>query len=248
MFSKTDKASIINYDEKNTKRIIKHRNPMMPKEPGIFNCLMVGPTGSGKTNVLLNMIFDFLSYDKIYIYANNIDQDVYVKLKDHLDKIAELNDLEGEDIYHFGTDLKAVIPINDMDRSKTNLVIFDDFVLSKDQSIIEDFWVRGRHKNCICFYLSQTYSGIPITIRRNTRIYLIWNVSRGRDISLIHSDVAPEMDIKTFKKLFYEAVRGRYDFLYIDRYEEPNKKYRRNFDGIMGSLPVSVESLEKLKL
>ena len=231
MFQNTGKASVINYDEKG-KKSVKHRNDLMPHNPGIFNAILCGPTGSGKTNALLNMIYDFLTYSKIYVYANNSDQAVYEKLKHHLDGIAEKNDLEPGDLYHFGSKLSEVVPLDQMDKSKVNIVIFDDFVLAKDQSIIEDYWVRARHKNCICFYLSQTYSGIPITIRRNTRLYMIWMASRGRDVGLIQSDVAPELDAKKFKKVFHEATKMPHNFLYVDRYAEPDKKYRTNFDGL----------------
>jgi hypothetical protein len=176
------------------------------------------------------MIYDFLTYGKIYVYANNSDQLVYEKLKQHLDGIAEKNDLDVSDVYHFRNKLSEVITVDDMYKSKVNIVIFYDFVLSKDQSMIEDYWVRERHKNCICFYLSQTYSGIPITIRRNTRLYMIWVVSRGRDVSLIQSDVAPELETKLFKQVFHQATMQPFNFLWVDRYAPPDKKFRRNFD------------------
>jgi hypothetical protein len=232
MFQTTNKASVINYDEKSRKSI-KHRNELMPHSPGIFNAILCGPTGSGKTNALLNMLYDFLTYNKVYIYANNGDQLVYEKLKQHLDGIAEKNDLEPSDLYHFGGKLSEVVPVDEMDKSKVNIVIFDDFVLSKNQDIIEEYYIRGRHKNCIVFYLSQTYSGIPITIRRNTRLYLLYAVSRGRDIGLIQSDVSPELDTKQFKKLFHQATMQPHSFLWVDRYATPDKKFRREFDGIL---------------
>lgn len=233
MFKDTGGAPIENYDVKTKKAPLKHRNEFMPKDPGIFNAIMCAPTGSGKTNTLLNMIFEYLYYDKLYLYANNAEQDVYVNLKKHFDSAAELRDWDPSELYHFGSSLKEVVPVDEMDRNKVNLVIFDDFVLAKDQSIIEDYWVRGRHKNCISIYLSQTYSGIPITIRRNTRIYMIWNVSRGRDIGLIWSDVGQELPKKEFTDIFYQVVREPYNFLYVDRNAKPEKKYRKNFDGIM---------------
>jgi hypothetical protein len=178
------------------------------------------------------MLYAYLHFEKMYVYAQNSDQGVYEKLKQHLDDIASKNDLEKGDSYHFGSKLSEVVPLDEMDKSKVNIVIFDDFVLAKDQSIIEEFFVRGRHKNCITIYLSQTYSGIPITIRRNTRLYMIWAVSRGRDVGLIQSDVAPELETKLFKKVFHDATKMPHSFLWVDRYAEPDKKFRQNFDGV----------------
>jgi len=37
-----------------------------------------------------------------------------------------------------------------------NLMIFDD-LLHQKQKQCEDFYVRGRHSNCYCLYLSQNY-------------------------------------------------------------------------------------------
>jgi len=47
-------------------------------------------------------------------------------------------------------------------------VIFYDFVLDrKHQDVIADYFVRGRHRNCSCIYISQSYYDIPKTIRLN---------------------------------------------------------------------------------
>ena len=48
-----------------------------------------------------------------------------------------------------------------------NLMIFDDLLLQK-QNKCEAYYVRGRHSNCDCFYLSQNYFKLPCqTIREN---------------------------------------------------------------------------------
>ena len=61
------------------------------------------------------MLYDMLTYNKIYVYANNSDQRVYEKLKEHLDGIAEKNDLEPSDLYHFGSKLTEVVPVDEME-------------------------------------------------------------------------------------------------------------------------------------
>ena len=45
------------------------------------NALIIGKTGSGKTNILLNLIAQNSIYEKIYIYNYNLD-DKYKWLKD----------------------------------------------------------------------------------------------------------------------------------------------------------------------
>jgi len=41
-----------------------------------------------------------------------------------------------------------------------SLVVFDDCVNIKQQSLIKDFYVRGRHKNISTLYLTQNYTKI----------------------------------------------------------------------------------------
>ena len=38
------------------------------------NCLIIGKTNSGKTNILMNSIAQNSIYEKIYIYTNNLDE------------------------------------------------------------------------------------------------------------------------------------------------------------------------------
>ena len=43
-----------------------------------FRMLICGPTGSGKTNALVHMLLkQLIYYDKVYLYAKNIDQKKY---------------------------------------------------------------------------------------------------------------------------------------------------------------------------
>ena len=42
--------------------------------------LICGPRGSGKTNTLMHKIYNLLYYDKIYLYAKNLEQSKYQNL------------------------------------------------------------------------------------------------------------------------------------------------------------------------
>ena len=53
----------------------RQREPYMPDQN--FRMLICGPSGCGKTNLLLNMILQLLHFDKVYLYAKNLDQSKY---------------------------------------------------------------------------------------------------------------------------------------------------------------------------
>ena len=155
MFKATNIAPVSNYDDKRKKPAVEHRNPAIPN--GVYNWILCGPTGCGKTNFFMNLLFDYLKFDYIYIYASSAaDQDVYIEVMRKLDDIANEYDKDPAEIYFFSNNLSDVKPIAALDKTKINLVVFDDFVVAKNQSVIEEYFVRGRHKNCISMYLSQT--------------------------------------------------------------------------------------------
>ena len=55
----------------------------------------------------------------------------------------------------------------DLNSEDKNLMIFDDLLLEK-QNKCECYYIRGRHSNVDCFYLSQNYFKPPRqTIREN---------------------------------------------------------------------------------
>ena len=62
-----------NGDNNNKKVDIKEHNPNWPEIPDhhSYRILIVGGSGSGKTNALLNLINHELDIDQIYLYAKD---------------------------------------------------------------------------------------------------------------------------------------------------------------------------------
>ena len=62
---------MINFDEYTNENIIEHNSkwPYIPDHP--YRILIVGGSGSVKTNALLNLISNQLDIDKIYLYAKD---------------------------------------------------------------------------------------------------------------------------------------------------------------------------------
>ena len=63
-------------------------------------------------------------------------------------------------------------PLNEYENST---VVFDDMLLSKQESNFELFFNRGRHKNIDIYYISQSYFHLPKnTIRNNSKINILF--------------------------------------------------------------------------
>ena len=68
---------MINFDNYTNENIIEHNSkwPHIPDHP--YRILIVGGSGSGKTNALLNVINNQPDIDKIYSYAKDLYEKKY---------------------------------------------------------------------------------------------------------------------------------------------------------------------------
>ena len=68
----------VNFDQGSSKSNYKQGHPCMPAD--FFRMLICGPSNSGKTNILMNMIYFLLEFDKIYLFSKNLHQNKYQDL------------------------------------------------------------------------------------------------------------------------------------------------------------------------
>ena len=212
------KMEIPNYDCDTKNKKFKQLYSFMPNDT--FRMLICGNSGSGKTNLLYHMLIEpLLYYDKIYLYAKNLDQEKYQNL------MKEMNDASSEEVGYniMIVSNDKIIPINDLDyEDNQKLVIFDDYVCEKNQRQIVDYFIQGRHKNCSVIYMSQSFYKTPRDIRLNCSHYCIYEFPSLRERNMISSELG--VDKEKFKK----ATKKQYHFLYVDK---PKKKVKRNFTG-----------------
>ena len=160
--------------------------PYIPHCP--YRILIIGGPGSGKTNVLLNLIENQSDIEKLYLYA----KDPYVAKYQYL-----INKREGDGIDHFN-DSKAFIEYsNDMcdiykniheynlDKDNKNLIGFDDIIADminnkKLNSIVTELFIRGRKLNISLVFITQSYFKIPKDVRLNTTHFFIAKILNKR--------------------------------------------------------------------
>ena len=122
---------MINFDNYTNENKNKHNKnwPYIPDHP--YRILIIGGSGSGKTNLLLNLIENQPDIDKIYLYAKDPYEAKYQYL---------INKRENVGINHF-KDPKAFVEYsNDMrnayknidqyniDKERKILIVFDDMI------------------------------------------------------------------------------------------------------------------------
>jgi hypothetical protein len=221
---------IINFDFKEEEFLNKHT--LAPRWP--FRLLICGNTGCGKTNLLLNLIFKYLYYNKIYVYAKDLTESKYQMLQDFFEEVEyTMKEKTGEEyeISKFSSSKDDIVNVDDLDKEYQNLIIFDDFVTEKDQHFIKDLFIRGRKKNCSLIYLTQSYFSTPKDIRLQCNYFAFFNISNERELSEIQRDHCLDIDKDTFKFYFKETTSEPYNFFLIDK-KTKELRYRKNLDEI----------------
>ena len=181
-----------------------------------FRMLICAPSGGGKTNLLLELIYKLLYFDKIYLYARNLQQSKYKHLLKSLEPISKKF---GYDVVEGSND--EIIPLTDLPDDNQKLVIFDDFLNTgkKNDERIRDYFTNSRNKNCSCIYLSQSYYGTDKTIRLNISHYCIFEFPSRNEQPMICRELGVN------KQDYQKATKDPYSFLYVNKIRKFNAKH-----------------------
>jgi hypothetical protein len=233
-------------DNKNKTKKHKNINGLAPQWP--FRMLATGPSGSGKTNMVLCLVYCHLHYDMLYIYTKTPEQNKYQDLINMFENMVEKTNkkfkketISIDDLLYISDSLEDVFDPTELDNKKQNLVIFDDFITSKDQKIIENYFVHGRHSNCSVIYLSQSYFETPKMIRQNCNYFAFFSLPSKNNLTQIVRDHDIDLDKKEFMKMFNECIGDpkEKNFFLLSKDEQcPGLKYRKNFDSIYTPLSL----------
>ena len=224
-------APIINYD--NDKEDFLNKHILAPLWP--FRLLICGASGCGKTNLLMNLIYNYLYYNKIYIYAKDLTESKYQMLQDFFEEVnLTMKVKTGEDfqVATFSSSKDDIVNVDDLDKEYQNLIIFDDFVTEADQHLIIDLFIRSRKKNCSVIYLTQSYFSTPKDIRLQCNYFIFYNISKERELLNIQKDHCLDVDKYTFKEYFIKATLKPYNFFLIDK-KSKELRFRKNFDIVL---------------
>ena len=201
------------------KQEYKNKNELAPQWP--FRLLICGQSGCGKTNLLSNLILKYLYFDKLYVFAKDLSEPYYEYLQECFNEEELSNEIESV----FSSDPEDIVKVDDLDKEQQNLIIFDDYVTTKDQSIIKDLFIRGRKKNASIIYLSQSYYKVPKDIRLQCNYIILFPSCSQKDINLVLKEHSTDDNIK---KLYEEATKEKHSFFTLDL-KNPEMKYRKDF-------------------
>tara|TARA_R110000787_G_scaffold4862_3_gene18458 strand:+ start:217 stop:906 length:690 start_codon:yes stop_codon:yes gene_type:complete len=180
---------------------------------------IVAPSGSGKTNFLCNLISLFSSgkgtFQTITIITRNKDEPLYRWITQKCESI----------IIKEGVDNTP--PLDKFDKDFNHLVVWDDLVLAKDLSKVENYYIRARKFGVSCIFISQSFFKIPKIIRNNCSYMVLLKLSGNREVNVILSEFGLGVTKDELLDIYKYATADKFQPLVIDMEESPDKRFRK---------------------
>ena len=201
-------------------------------------CVIAGATGSGKSNLMLNLLLKakLLNYDHVYVYSSTLHQPAYEYLRKFYEDleslILEKTNHEVQIARFFDADSEIMNP-SELSKDKNHVMIFDD-VMNHDQAVIKNYFCTGRHNNVNVFYLCQSLHKIAKhCIRENANMFILFRQD-DKTLKYFHeTHISGDMDFAEFKKFCDGAWRKKHGFVVINLWDEDYcGRYWSNYDNI----------------
>ena len=215
---------MINFDDYVNENKTEHNKnwPYIPDHR--YKILIIEGSGSGKTNVLLNLIENQPDIDKMYFYA----KDLYEAKSQYLIKIREKVGIDHHNdpraYIEYSNDMHDVhqnINYYNPDKENKILIVFDDVIADminnkKLNSIVTELFIRGRKLNISLVFITQSYFKLPKDFRLNTTHFFIAKISSGREIWEIVQNHSSDIKTEDFNNIYRKCTVEPCSFLVND--------------------------------
>ena len=218
------KYKMVNFDEYTNENKIEYNSKWayIPDHP--YRILIVGGSGSGKTNALSNLINNQPDIDQIYLYAKDPYESKYRYLINKRETIGLDHFDDPKAFLEYSNDMQNVYKsIEDYNPGKTHeiLIVFDymiaDMINNKKlNKIVTELFIRGRKRNISIAFITQSYFKVPKDVRLNTTHFFIMKIPNKTELQKIALNHSSDIDFTDFMKIFKKHTAERYSFLVND--------------------------------
>ena len=211
---------MINFDEYTNENKIEHnlKWPYIPDHS--YRILIIGGSGSGKTNALLNLINNQPDIDKIYLYAKDPYEAKYQYLINIREKVGLDHFDDHKAFMEYSIDMQDVYKnIEDYNPGKKRkvLIVFDDMINNKNlDSIVTELFIRGRKLNISIVFITQSYFKVPKDVRLNSTYFFIMKIANKRELQQIALNHSSDIEFKDFMKIYKKCTKEPYSLLVND--------------------------------
>ena len=174
----------------------------IPDHPYII--IIIGGSGLGKTNALINLINEQNDIDKIYLYARDLSEPKYEYL---------IKKREDAGIKHLNNPNAFIECSNTMDDVYENIHDYNSSRKRKILIVFDDMFIRCRKLNISLVFITQSYFSVPKDVRLNTT-HFIMKINK-RELQNIPINHCADIDYQDFKKIYRECAKELFNFLTI---------------------------------
>jgi len=219
-------------------------HPNLPSMPSL--CLIIGSVRSGKSNLLVNY------FCNPHFYKDKFDVVKFVSTTLHTDNKGKILSKHFDCMDHYEDNIienikQSQSQYENKEDRPTYALVMDD-VLTKDfkkTNQVSFFSTRFRHY--IDFYIIavQSFRAVSGMIRNNAQDVIICkqqNIKELEKIAEEYGDMVGGHD--NFIKLYEEAHKDRYSFLYLKLSENPAEAYIRHETKIWPTRDTEEQELE----
>ena len=196
--------------------------------PENFRCIISNPSECGKTFLLKKLILARIYLDKIYIIGPTGDQYEGVESYNRRSR----NSVEDKADVEFVKDIKDLPFPDQLPKDLKKLMIFDD--VRAKEPVINEYFCRGRHKNCKMIYLNQNLFTIDRhSVRENCNLFVFFE-QRGKVLISINQNFFNNVELSytDFANICNKVWKEPYNYVVIDitKNKNINDKLRLNWD------------------
>ena len=171
---------MINFDDYTNENKIEHnsKRSYIPDNP--YRILIVGGSGSGKKNALLNLINNKLDIDKIYLHAKDPYEAKYQYLIKKREKVGLDHFKDPKPFMKYSNDMEDVyknIENYKPGKKRKILTVFGDMIADminnkKFNPVVTELFIRGTKLNISIIFITQSYFKVPKNVRLNSTYFL----------------------------------------------------------------------------
>ena len=215
-----------------------------------LRAVILGPSGSGKSILLQNMILDIYEkcYKRIYLFSPsiNVDHQTWEPVKQMIEK--EIINNDNEQFYFDHYDEESLFNIINTQRKiieyqkKHNhnklfsiLIVVDDFAddvkFSRNSKLLHSLFTRGRHSQISTIVATQKFNALSPIIRVNASDLYVFRLRNYSDLQAFLNEVSAIAPKDVILEMYKIATDETYSFLTVKlTAKDKNKIFMVRFD------------------
>ena len=214
---------MINFDDSANENKTEHNQQLLPYiSDHPYRILIIGGSGWGKTNALLNLINNQSDIHKICLHVKDPYEAKYQFLITKRESTGLKHFNDPKVFIEYSNDMQAVyknIDEYNVDKERKKLIVFDDMIVdminnTKLNSIVTESFIKSRESTISLVFITQSHFKVPKDVRLNSIHFFIMKIPNKRELQRIALNHLSDINSKDFIKIYKKYIDERYSFFF----------------------------------